>query len=416
MIQEDFAEGSKFTTTSHSTFIYVPGGQIVRVLGSFMSTRTDTNFLALAAAPDQSLTEEWQWGPADQWTWSDTQHNFDIGPGDSNWPSTVLYADNLYVAWQRTTAEVTIAPRAIIWWGNLVVVHRRYNYAGGDVNLTGDFTLTVQGLVHDLMGRGFNRTVEFLPDRVDPGTPWTTVVPHAAWPSGVSAREVLAYAEQFAPGMWWQILEPGLSGLPRFVVGRWDGPIRYVLTPSNSKVELAGGGGDLANRCLVRYVGSAVGQSKAVWVAEVRANVRGLAEAGVIRTMQLDLTSEGLMSATDARLRGVAALRNAAIAKTAGKATISGPIYDFVEGRMVEPWEVQDGSPVLAASASSTRAGSLSESVAADGTSVFRARSVSYDASSNAATLSLDGGSRSLIGRFKAEATQRRYDLATVRG
>ena len=56
------------------------------------------------------------------------------------------------------------------------------------------------------------------------------------------------------------------------------------------------------------------------------------------------------------------------------------------------------------------------EHVGADGVSVFRARGVAYDISSNSATLTLDGGSRSLIGRLKLEAQPKRYEVSTVQG
>jgi hypothetical protein len=218
--------------------------------------------------------------------------------------------------------------------------------------------------------------------------------------------------------MWWQVLERGTSGLPRFQVGRWNGPARYVIAPGDADVDLSGGADDIANRALVRYVGTTFGSTKTTWIAEVRANVRGLAEAGVVRTMMVDLTGEGLMSTTDARLRGVAALRESALSRTSGRVVVKRPIYDRIDGRMVEPWEIKPGSPVVVCDAplSFGRSTSLTESVGADGVSVFRCRGVAYDTSSNSATLTLDGGARSVIGRFKTEAFPRRYDNSTVQG
>jgi hypothetical protein len=90
---------------------------------------------------------------------------------------------------------------------------------------------------------------------------------------------------------------------------------------------------------------------------------------------------------------------------------------DLVEGRMVEPWEVQDGSPVIVCDAplDYSRSTSLAESTGTDGVSVFRAAAVAYDIGSNTATISLDGGSRSLLGRFKTDAAPRRYDTGNPR-
>lgn len=413
-ITDAIPEGTTVTGTDHSTWVYTPGGEVERVIGSTRMTRTDTDLIALAAACDPGISNPTEWGPSWRGPWQADQQDWDIHAGVGAWPLSIRWSQNLYLAWQRTGATVTVAADATLYWSNLVVMHKRYNYAGQPVSALP--SVTVRELVHDLMGRGFSSRVEFDPERVAPGTPWRSRVGHAAWWNGVSAREVLAYAEQYAPGMWWTVEEPGSTGMPRFVVGRWDGPVRYVFR--TSQVELSGGANDLANRCLVKYIGTTYGNSKTVWVAEVRANVRGLAESGVVRTMQLDLTSEGLMSPDIARARAVAALRTAAQSSTAGRVTVTRPIYDMVQGRMVEPWEVEGGSPVVVADAplAFSRSTSLAESVGADGVSVFRARSVAYEASSNTATVSLDGGSRSLIGRFRTEATPRRYDLSTVRG
>ena len=413
-IREGFGDGSTFAGDDHSTWIYTPGGAIERVIGSVRCTRADADFAALAAACEPNVSNPGEWGPSWRGEWGPTQQDWDIHASVGAWPATIRWAQNLYLAWQRTGPTVTTAGDIALYWSNIVVIHRRYNYAGGPV--TAQPSITVRELVHDLMGRGFNDVVEFDPERVAPGTPWRTRIDHAAWWDGVSAREVLAYAETYAPGMWWTITEPGITGLPKFAVGRWDGPVRYVFRSAD--VELSGGGNDLANRCLVKYIGTTYGNTKTTWVAEVRANVRGLAEAGVTRTMTLDVTGEGLMATETARARGVSALRQAAQESTAGKVTVHAPIYDMVQGRMVEPWEVEGGSPVIVADAplSFSRSTSLAESVGADGVSVFRARSVSYEASSNTATVTLDGGARSLIGRLKIEATPRRYDLSTVRG
>lgn len=413
-IQEDMAEGTTFTPTSHSTHVYVPGGQIERVIGSFIASRADAEFLALVAACDPSIADP---GPAHNQTWSTSQTDFDLQAGDGFWPSGQRYAGNLYVAWQRTTDDLTIGADTRVWWGNLVVVHKRYSYGGGLVDTTTDLPLDVQGLVHDLMGRGLNALVEYDPNRTAPGTPWGTVIPHAAWWDGVSAREVLTYGCTYAPNMWWRVLDPGPSGLPRFDVGRWDGPPRYVIAPGDGVVELSGGAASLANECLVRYVGTTFGSSKTAWVASVRANVRALAAAGLTRTMVLDITGEGLMSPLEARLRGISALRQASLARTAGKVTIRQPILDRIEGRMVEPWEVQPGNPVIVSDAplAYSRSTSLVDSVSADGVAVFRAAAMSYDASRNEATLDLDGGYRSLIGRLKVDAQRRRYDVSDPR-
>jgi hypothetical protein len=143
------------------------------------------------------------------------------------------------------------------------------------------------------------------------------VDPQATWWNGASAREVLDFWPPRARGCGGRF-EPGATGRPTLDIGRWDGPIRYVFPAESVKLEMSGGAADVANRCLVRYVGTTFGQSKTTWVAEVRAHVPLLDDAGLTRTMTLDITSEGLLPTQDARARGIAALRLASLSKTAG--------------------------------------------------------------------------------------------------
>jgi hypothetical protein len=413
VLEDAISSGALLLTTDHSTHVYTPGGDIERVLASVISNRPDPDLVAVITAADPTILTP---GQAAGIPWLAQQVDLDVQAGDGAWPGSLRWARNLYIAWQRVNTEATTTADAALWWGNLAVFHKRYNYSGGTVDVTAHPALDVEGLVHDLMGRGFNSVVEYDPNRVPAGMPWGTRIGHASWWDGVSAREVLSFAEKYAPALWWVITEPGPSGLPKFEVGRWDGPIRYVLAPGTAHVELDGGADDLANRCLVRYIGSTMGQAKSTWVAEVRANVRGLADAGMRRTMTLDLTGEGPMSPQDARVRGLSALRVGAQAKTTGKATIGQPVMDLVAGRMVDPWEIQPGWPVVVSDApvSAARSTSIIESVGADGIRVFRCRSVAFDAGRTEATLSLDGGSRSLIGRLKVDGQARRYDIPSA--
>jgi hypothetical protein len=414
-IQEGFSEGTSFKQNDHSTWVYAPGGEIERVLGSVRTTRTDSGFLNLVSAADPTIRNPIEWGPSWRHAWQPDQVNFDARASVGAWPAAVRWSQNLFLAWQRTGADVTTAQDETVYWSNLTVIHKRYSYAGQVASAIP--AITAREVLHDLMGRGLNSVVEYDPNQAQSGIRWSTLITHAAWWDGVSAREVLDFIGTYAPDVWWAVGAPGPSGLPRFSVGRWDAPARYVIPAGAGDVELSGGGNDVANRCLVRYIGSTFGSSKTTWVAEVRANVRGLAEAGIVRTMTLDLTSEGLMSPLLARVRGVSALRQAAQAKTAGRVVVSTSIYDRQAGRMVEPWEIEPGCTVIVCDAplSHGRSTSLTESVGADGISVFRCTSVAYEISSNSATLSLDGGSRSLLGRVKVDGTRRRYGIDSPR-
>ena len=147
VIEENIAKGTTLGLESHSTHIYTPGGTIERVIGSLQSTRSDGACVACVVPSDPTII---LYGPAAVFPWSTAQHDFDVQAGDGLWPPTLRYAQNLYIAWQRLNSEVTIGEDVTVWWGNLVVIHRRLNYAGGLVDAAAHPELDVQGLVHDL--------------------------------------------------------------------------------------------------------------------------------------------------------------------------------------------------------------------------------------------------------------------------
>jgi hypothetical protein len=413
-LQEGFSQGTDVSPSAHSTHIYTPGGKIVRVWGTVLANIAESNFRAVVVPAHPEIASP---GPAHDQAWSTSQVHWDVRAGDGAWDSGQPVAENLYLAWQRVTSDFIAAGDVTLWWANLVVIHRRYGWDGSQVDAATSPALTTEQLVKDLLGRGLGTVFEFDPTRTAPGTPWDTLIVAASWWNGVSAREVLDFGAAKSPRMWWAAFEPGTTGRPALDFGRWDGPVRYVFAAESVKLEMSGGAADVANRCLVRYVGTTFGQSKTTWVAEVRAHVPLLDDAGLTRTMTLDITSEGLLPTQDARARGIAALRLASLAKTAGRVTIREPVYDRVQGRMVNPWEVRAGSPVVVCDAplDYSRSTSLTESTAEDGVAVFRATTMAYDTGRNEATLTLDGGSRSLIGRLKTEAHPRRYEVGTAR-
>lgn len=413
-LQEGFSQGTDVSPSAHSTHIYTPGGKIVRVWGTVLSNIADSNFRAVVAAAHPEIASP---GPAHDQAWTTSQVHWDVKAGDGAWDSGQPVAENLFIAWQRVNSDFIAAGDVTIWWANLVVIHRRYGWDGALVDAAASPALTTEQLVKDLIGRGFGTVVEFDPTRTALGTPWDTAIIQAAWWNGVSAREVLGLAAAKSPRMWWALFEPGATGRPTLDIGRWDGPARYVFPAESVKLEMSGGAADVANRCLVRYIGTTFGQSKTTWVAEVRAHVPLLDDAGLTRTMTLDITSEGLLPTQDARARGISALRLASLSKTAGRVTIREPVYDRVQGRMVNPWEVRAGSPVIVCDAplDYSRSTSLTDSTAEDGVAVFRATTMAYDSGRNEATLTLDGGSRSLIGRLKTETHPRRYEVGTAR-
>jgi hypothetical protein len=333
---------------------------------------------------------------------SQTDWQAELGAG------TWLAAARHHALMVRTTysgAAVT-ATTATDWvrHANLTVLGRRFMRDGTEELPTAEtpdaFRPSVADVVNDVIGRLMRTAVEVDPQIQQP----TTYVDQACWWKGVTARQVLDFTLQYAPFCWWAVWAPRpTERRPRFQYGTWQTPIRYILGP-NARVRLAGGSDSVANRALVVYLAAPERPATVV----VTATVPVLDDEGLTRTVIVDVTDKGPMSVAAATTLGQNAISRVAVTKPSGQATVAEPILDLVAGRYVQPWEILPGSPIMVTRAA-PRLGAIGTTDTPDGVAIFRLTGVSYDVSAGAATLDLDGGTRTLKSRIKADLAPTPY-------
>jgi hypothetical protein len=411
-LTESIAAGTGANGGITSSWQYIDGN-FERIIGSALVNITEPSMtfeVLLATATSGGYQEM-----VTQQFVSGSQWNFDVYRGVGLWPSGDPVAAGGYLRIGHTSGTLTFTSAVKSYIGNVVVIHPRYRWDGSDAGAWASPALTTAGLVEDLVGRGFSGYVEYDPGRL--AATATDLVPSASWLEGVSAREVLDYATQWSPHLWWEVGAPGPTRRPVLALGSWNDPPRYVIAPGQGKVELSGGAGSIANECIVYYQSGTFGKSVIKRTTRVGVNVQFLSDAGITRSMQIDITGDGIMSGDDANARGFAALAQSALGRTTGKVTITGPIFDRTVGRMVEPWELRGGCTAVIPDArtSYSRSTSLATATADDSAAVFRVTGTDYDASTNSCALTLDGGALSLIGRVRDETTPRRYEVGNVR-
>lgn len=323
-----------------------------------------------------------------------------------------------FLGWYPDPSAVTLTQDYHDYFSNIIMIHRRYNFDGTDAEASLNPTIDTANVINDVVGRLLLNTVEYDP----PASmlPWVDPSESAAnvtFFDGPSARTILDWCVNNSPTIWWAVLPPkDLVSLPRLTIRVWDGHIRYILNPENVDISLSGGIATVANQCLVKFINGY--QNNSPWIATltVDAYVPVLANAGITRSMSLDLTSQGVLTNAEAQSQATSALVTNASYRTTGSARIRGPIMDYVLGRVIQPWEMQPG-PVMIASTVLNYSDQLSflDGDVEDGFAVFRATTTSFDASSGETTLGLDGGNRSLISRIRDEVPRRKYDPPSTR-
>lgn len=394
-IQMDIPEGSKLDASSptHMTLQYLPGKygalpDIVRLQGTHdgsasanfrLKVRVVNAAGAYFTVMDRSFT--------------DTQHDFRLTEGAGVWGTTNARVAQLRLEYDSAT-DATASQDYFLRWGNLSVVFQRVNRAGTPITDPSVY-VNVGEIVDDVIGRLLATQLDVAGSIAHPDT----LVEQAAWFEGVTAAGVFAFLEDLAPDYYWAVWGPQLDTQPRFEYRSWRVHPRYVISPDVARIELAGGGDELANRALVSYRAAHDVPASVV----VTGSVPELDAAGLTRTMIVDLTGEGTLSKTTAKAKGLDALVTANLIRTSGTATVYGPVLDLREGRMVEPWEIRAGWPVVLADGVLRADGGTPFSVTGsrDGRSTFRLTGASYSAANGTAELTLDGGGRSLFNRVR---------------
>jgi hypothetical protein len=355
-----FSHKSNAATTSHQVQMYIDG----------------TDWTSMAQVINQNFTT--------------TQVDLEGHAGVGSWSSG--FAKTALLRWIYSGAGKTQSGNLWNRIGNVIVCGVRYIRDG----TTWDFATTLPELLSthvfdDALGRGLNSVLEWDVSVDQP----TELIDQAEWWGGISGREILDFVLSYSPQCWWGVFEPGDSGKPKASFKSWlNQPVRYII-PTQAGLSLAGGADDLANQALVIYqAGNGTTASTLVIVS-----VPALTAAGLTRALTVDVRDRGPISLTTAKALGRSALTQADTYRVNGTVTISEPLYDQVLGRMVQPWEIVPGNPVrLSGVAQIYTRGDERVTNAAD---TFRLTGTAYDAASNTATLTLDGGGRGLISKIR---------------
>ncbi|MET7395628.1 hypothetical protein ABZS66_19270 [Dactylosporangium sp. NPDC005572] len=289
-------------------------------------------------------------------------------------------AVDVRLAWTGATTSVG---DDVTWgaWAGMVVQATRYNKSGVEL-LTGasypNNTILASDAVEDALGR-------LLPGYDGPNAridATTYPIQRLAYPDGISAAEMFADLMQLEQDFYWAAWEANAAGKHRFEWRQWPTVVRYEADVVDG-FDSPGSADGLYNGVMVRYR-DAAGEIRSVRRTQT---VPELDAAGIVRDGPVDL-GDDLGSAADATQVGDQWLAQHRQPPNAGTLTVARRVLDMVSGRMVEPWEIRPGE-LIRVRGVLPRVDALN-ATARDGVTVFRIVETTYQASTAAATLSLD--------------------------
>lgn len=306
----------------------------------------------------------------------------------------------------QQTSGVTQTPNDDTWaifafFGVTAKLVTKAGVARGAAYNYNDRYLMAEEIVEDVLGRllpefdGANATVSAGTHQID----------QMAYPDGVTPAQVLEDVRALEIGFTYHVWESTPdTELFKFEWIAWPTTVRYEADIIDG-FSAPASGNTIYNKCRVRYRDN---RGNIRSVLEER-SVGTLTAAGFDRTAFLDLGDE-VSSLANAVRAGDQFLQEHQFAVNAGRLTISRPILDHDQGRMVQPWEIRAGSLIRVRGVESypdalNRDGR-------DGLTIFKIAATSYSASEAAATLDLDAYapsvSRALANLASRPQTRRR--------
>lgn len=401
-----FPDGSKLdaSTPSHMTMQYLPAKyasaeqDIVMVKGTVKSRGNGGGFLVdvrvrnKAGTTTQNVLHE---------NYTDVELGLDFTRYQGNGTWSVTDARVAEIRFVYDSVDATAARDWWLRWGNMAVVFQKLGQNGSVAGAPSTYVRSFE-IVNDVIGRLLRTKLDISAAIAQP----TTLVEQATWFEGVTAAGIFDFLEDLNPANYWAVWEPQESPLPRFEYLPWAVHPRYIIPPESCTMHLAGGGEELFNRAVVSYQTSNGVPASVI----VSGSIPELAAAGETRTMVVDLTGEGTLSRSSAASKGTDALATANITRSSGTATVFGPVFDVKTSRMVEPWEIRAGWPVVLGGGVLRADGGTAYSLtgARDGRSTFRLTECQYTVSSASMELTLDGGGRNLFNRVRKPIPKQR--------
>lgn len=275
---------------------------------------------------------------------------------------------------------------------------------GTDRTDSGDYTdntVTSDEVVNDILGR-------LLPDYDGPNASvaaGTLAIDHLCWPDGISAAEVLDELIALESGAYtWAAWESNDDGLYRFEWKLQPTTVRYEASTVDG-FEGPTSASDLYNEALVRYVDWAERRR----TRTVTQDVPALDDAGITRTLDVDLGDNVGGSSAQADAAGARALAEHQYPPNGGTLTVARPIRDLIDGGYVMPWEILPGELIRVRDLSPHT--DALNATARNGSTVFHIRSTEFSVADAAASLELDAYSRSMaraIAEIQSQPKKRR--------
>lgn len=329
------------------------------------------------------------------WTGAGAQNDFSIRDGNTGWTREDFKF--FYIQQDRTGGNITSSGGdGYFRVANLCVIGKRYDRYSNDITATaGIEALNPYEIFEDMLGTTLNNII-------DPGqiqADHNILIDHASYWTATPVSQILDDANAWNADWWWGVWAAGsANSRPRLDYRTWNTAPRYTLDDS-IPVQLAGGSEEWSNSALITYMRGNGVPTTTRGTVTVPTITRVFGGTN-LRTMPLDLTSRGPISRTYALQLATQALADSSTDKTSGSAVITGATLDQVTGRLVQPWEMRPGWPVVVESTPNQfTSGATGTTTKYDGESTFRLTKVTYSAADNTATLELDGGGRRL---FKA--------------
>jgi hypothetical protein len=298
---------------------------------------------------------------------------------------------------QRTGATATAGVDQQVRFANIQVIGKRYNRYGVDITEGRNEYLSPYEVFEDMLG-----TV--LDGRFDPGSIYGdtgVLIDQFAYLAPSSVADILDAADEWNPDTWWGVSSPlNPDSLPRLDYRSWNTTPRYTLDDT-ARVDLAGGGESWANSALITYLrGNGTPTiTRASISVPLLTRIFGTTGADTTarntRDISVDITDRGPMVRQKAVEIVTAQLAGVATERVSGSATVAGPLLDDASGRLVQPWEIRPGWPILVGS-TPNQFNSGATGPVFDGESTFRLSKVTYSAKDGTSALEFDGGTRRL--------------------
>lgn len=239
-------------------------------------------------------------------------------------------------------------------------------------------TVTADQIVADILGR-------FLPKYDGAGASIAAnsyLIDQFAHYDGVTPKKILEDLMLLEAAFYWAAWESNSAGLHRFEWLQWPTTVAYDADVRDG-YQAPASAVDLFNTVRVRYQHT----SGTIRTLQRTQSVAQLTNAGLTREGFVDLGDQ-IGSTLNATQAGDQFLLNHQYPPNQGTLTIARPITDFTTGRMVMPWEIRPGR-LIRVRGVQPNIDSLNP-VGRNGTTVFRIKAVTFDASTGAATLELD--------------------------